>query len=209
MGFDATSSSGTPALFVGNSFGVHRDGALNALSVGAGSFQSDSFANGGNRYLAVDDDGNFSATTDGSGLTNLPAPTFAQIHSFLYGGTPTITGLAESAGGLILTHTVIGKPTDSDFILSFNTSSVAQVMLTNLFRIDLSAAMSTNFLVITYNQMAWGGFTNTGTGAAAASIKFQCIPNPSSPSNSFFVGVGPQALNTGSTFTLGFHVGRP
>jgi len=242
MGFDATSYDSGTALFVGSVFGVHRDGALNATSIGAGSFQSDSFANGGNRYLAVDDDGNFSATTDGSSWNNMHfikgisgsgftvtyaanadgssnatitvtggggAPTLAQLYPYLYGGTPTITGLAEAAGGLVLSHTLIGKPTDSDFLLSFNTSSVAQAALTNLFRVDLSAAISTNFVVPSYNMAAYGAFTNTGTGAAVASVKFWMVPNSSSPSNSFFIMCGAQAMNTASTFTIAVHVGRP
>jgi len=134
---------------------------------------------------------------------------FAQIYNFLYGGTPTITPLAEAAGGLILSHTIIGKAMDSNFIISFNSSTVAQVALTNLYRIDLATTMSTNFVVPVYNQTAYGTFTNTGTGATAPSGKFWLVPNPSSPSNSFFIMVNGAALTTGQTYTLAIHVARP
>ena len=145
----------------------------------------------------------FTPNADGSSNATI---TLKGGGGFSYGGTPTIV---TNAPGLLTGARFIGKPFDGAMLLTFSTSATTQVALTNLLTINLSAATSTNFVIPTCSQAAWGTFNNTDSASSAPSTKFWLVPNPASPSNSFLVQVSAPPSNTPGTYTLAIHVDRP
>lgn len=178
-GFDPTSIDNGRVLFVGSSFSVDRSGAVTADAVTANSYQSGPMANGGARYVAVDDDGIFSATTDGSHWLNLPAAQLTGVLPVLNAASLTniheIKGLSASAN-LSFTPT---PNADGSSNVAVAITSVPGALITG----NIPIAALTNTIFVSTNINFTAGVThytiNHGLGRAPNLVQayLVCVSN--------------------------------
>ena len=136
-------------------------------------------------------------------LANAPTPiTTASASSALLGGTPTFVTNASSA--CVASAQFIGTPRDGAFNFTFMAGSAVPAG-SNYFTFNLSQALSTNPVVVTFAPCAVGNFTNTGSGT----LMIACRMQVACTSNSFTLQTGVSSLTASGQYTTAFHIDRP